>query len=139
MRLDLLNVADVALRYGFFEDLQVPGDLFLCSDPGFDVQALLGIDFCRRGRFGLVISEVLTPVNRRLVREPEAELDVRLLTDSRRALFVDARDSDIADAFHTAVPRFSLCWPVGRSVSLYALNRRGAGFGNNNRQNNSYG
>jgi hypothetical protein len=34
------------------------------------------------------------------VREPEAEIDVRFPADARRAPFVDARDSDIADAFH---------------------------------------
>jgi len=127
-RPDLLDVTRVAFRHGFLEGLQVPDDFVLGSDPGFDVQALLGIDLYREVRFGQVIDEILAPVNRRLVREPEAEVDVRLLADSRRAPFVDARDSDIADAFHNAVPRFDACWPVGWAVSLYAQYRRGVGF-----------
>ena len=58
---------------------------------------------------------VQAPVGR--VREPEAEVDVRFLADSRRALFVDTGDFDVADAFHISVfPRFGACWSVGRMV-----------------------
>jgi hypothetical protein len=98
----LFDVLRRALRELLLEQLEIRDDLVRCPHPGFDVQTLLLVDLGRVFMLHHQVVEVPAPVRRRLVRKPENEIDIRLLPDLGRTLFIHAHDLDIADAFHSS-------------------------------------